>query len=40
MTGSVKRGSDHIFFIGFLGAGKSTLFRCLAGWLEPDEGEA
>ena len=29
MTGSVKRGSDHIFFIGFLGAGKSTLARNL-----------
>ncbi len=29
MTGTVKRGSDHIFFIGFLGAGKSTLARNL-----------
>ena len=29
MTGSVKRGCDHIFFIGFLGAGKSTLARNL-----------
>lgn len=25
----VKRGCDHIFFIGFLGAGKSTLARNL-----------
>ena len=24
-----KRGSDHIFFVGFLGAGKSTLARNL-----------
>ena len=29
MTGTVKRGSDHIFFIGFRGAGKSTLARNL-----------
>ena len=26
---TVKRGCDHIFFIGFLGAGKSTLARNL-----------
>ncbi|OUN88953.1 MULTISPECIES: shikimate kinase [Enorma] len=26
-----KRGCDHIFFIGFLGAGKSTLARNLGG---------
>ena len=24
-----KRGCDHIFFVGFLGAGKSTLARNL-----------
>lgn len=29
MVYSVKRGCDHIFFIGFLGAGKSTLARNL-----------
>lgn len=29
MPCTVKRGSDHIFFIGFLGAGKSTLARNL-----------
>lgn len=29
MPTTVKRGSDHIFFIGFLGAGKSTLARNL-----------
>lgn len=29
MRGTVKRGCDHIFFIGFLGAGKSTLARNL-----------
>lgn len=29
MTPSVKRGCDHIFFVGFLGAGKSTLARNL-----------
>ena len=29
MEGSVKHGCDHIFFIGFLGAGKSTLARNL-----------
>ncbi len=27
MTSTVKRGCDHIFFVGFLGAGKSTLAR-------------
>lgn len=31
-TGRVeKRGRDHVFFIGFLGAGKSTLARNLGG---------
>lgn len=31
-TGRVeKRGCDHIFFVGFLGAGKSTLARNLGG---------
>ena len=29
MLETVKRGCDHIFFIGFLGAGKSTLARNL-----------
>lgn len=29
MPDSVKRGCDHVFFIGFLGAGKSTLARNL-----------
>lgn len=29
MPPTSKRGSDHIFFIGFLGAGKSTLARNL-----------
>ncbi|HJG31235.1 shikimate kinase [Collinsella tanakaei] len=29
MTGTMKRGCDHIFFVGFLGAGKSTLARNL-----------
>lgn len=29
MPETVKRGCDHIFFIGFLGAGKSTLARNL-----------
>lgn len=29
MPESVKRGCDHVFFIGFLGAGKSTLARNL-----------
>lgn len=29
MQVSVKRGCDHVFFIGFLGAGKSTLARNL-----------
>ena len=29
MQRAVKRGCDHIFFIGFLGAGKSTLARNL-----------
>ena len=29
MPESVKHGCDHIFFIGFLGAGKSTLARNL-----------
>ncbi|OUP10161.1 shikimate kinase [Collinsella sp. An2] len=29
MPGSVKHGCDHVFFIGFLGAGKSTLARNL-----------
>lgn len=29
MASSIKRGCDHIFFIGFLGAGKSTLARNL-----------
>lgn len=28
-AGTGKRGCDHIFFIGFLGAGKSTLARNL-----------
>lgn len=27
MTATVKHGCDHIFFVGFLGAGKSTLAR-------------
>ena len=26
-----KRGCDHVFFVGFLGAGKSTLARNLGG---------
>lgn len=29
MSSSIKRGSDHVFFVGFLGAGKSTLARNL-----------
>ncbi len=29
MSGAMKRGSDHIFIIGFLGTGKSTLARNL-----------
>ena len=29
MAPSVKRGCDHVFFVGFLGAGKSTLARNL-----------
>ena len=29
MTSTVERGCDHIFFVGFLGAGKSTLARNL-----------
>lgn len=29
MPEQLKRGNDHIFFIGFLGAGKSTLARNL-----------
>ncbi len=29
MANPVKHGSDHIFFVGFLGAGKSTLARNL-----------
>lgn len=29
MAASVKHGCDHIFFVGFLGAGKSTLARNL-----------
>ena len=29
MAGCEKRGCDHIFFIGFLGTGKSTLARNL-----------
>ena len=29
MTSTVKRGCGHIFFVGFLGAGKSTLARNL-----------
>lgn len=29
MPETVKRGCDHVFFIGFLGAGKSTLARNL-----------
>lgn len=29
MPPSVKHGCDHVFFIGFLGAGKSTLARNL-----------
>lgn len=29
MTDLVKRGCDHVFFVGFLGAGKSTLARNL-----------
>lgn len=31
MMKSVKYGCDHIFFVGFLGAGKSTLARNLGG---------
>lgn len=31
MTKVEKRGCDHVFFIGFLGAGKSTLARNLGG---------
>lgn len=29
MTNAVKHGCDHVFFVGFLGAGKSTLARNL-----------
>lgn len=29
MTDAAKHGCDHIFFVGFLGAGKSTLARNL-----------
>lgn len=29
MATTVKRGCDHLFFVGFLGAGKSTLARNL-----------
>lgn len=29
MGDAVKRGCDHVFFVGFLGAGKSTLARNL-----------
>ena len=29
MTDAVKHGCDHLFFVGFLGAGKSTLARNL-----------
>ena len=29
MVDTMKRGCDHLFFIGFLGAGKSTLARSL-----------
>ncbi|WP_276675233.1 shikimate kinase [Collinsella stercoris] len=29
MTSAVKHGCDHVFFVGFLGAGKSTLARNL-----------
>lgn len=29
MGASVKHGCDHVFFVGFLGAGKSTLARNL-----------
>lgn len=29
MAGAEKHGCDHIFFVGFLGAGKSTLARNL-----------
>ena len=31
MPASVKHGCDHVFFVGFLGAGKSTLARNLGG---------
>ena len=31
MVAPVKHGCDHLFFIGFLGAGKSTLARNLGG---------
>ena len=29
MAQAVKHGCDHVFFVGFLGAGKSTLARNL-----------
>lgn len=29
MSSSIKHGCDHVFFVGFLGAGKSTLARNL-----------
>ena len=31
MSQHTKHGCDHIFFIGFLGAGKSTLGNVLMG---------
>ena len=38
MSQHTKHGCDHIFFIGFLGAGKSTLARLALGLIEPTEG--
>ena len=38
MSQHIKHGCDHIFFIGFLGAGKSTLARALCGVWKPSGG--
>ena len=34
----VHEGCDHVFFVGFLGAGKSTLASLICGFLKPDRG--